>query len=270
LYRFVAAEKAVFEVRIMCNVLGVAPSAYYAWEREQNSTHSRRDAELISIIQRIFAQFRGRYGAPRILGELAKQGIQVSRKRGADLEDGEPVGGRVVRPLGRGNGGHAGVLDAHDLTQDSDLGFHTVEFPGEPHALQRAIGAPTVDVGHAEVGEPDGSDQAGLHTGGPVARQCDSVGGVGHGQASSLPPSGLGERGAHGGDSSTDVVLDQLGFAASSARPRSASTGAERDHDFRPQAAKRPRNPTRGGHPKPFGSAGGIETPRDGAPGSIG
>jgi putative transposase len=69
----------------MCDVLGVAPSAYYAWEREQNSTHSRRDAELISIIQRIFAQFRGRYGAPRILGELAKQGIQVSRKRVARL-----------------------------------------------------------------------------------------------------------------------------------------------------------------------------------------
>lgn len=69
----------------MCEVLGVSPSAYYEWEREQQSQHARRDSELFELIRALFAQFRGRYGAPRIHGELAKAGINVSRKRVARL-----------------------------------------------------------------------------------------------------------------------------------------------------------------------------------------
>lgn len=69
----------------MCEVLGVSPSAYYEWEREQESAHARRDAELVARIQALFARFKGRYGAPRIHGELAKDGINISRKRVARL-----------------------------------------------------------------------------------------------------------------------------------------------------------------------------------------
>lgn len=69
----------------MCEVLGVSPSAYYEWEREQQSQHARRDSELLELIRALFAQFRGRYGAPRIHGELAKAGVNVSRKRVARL-----------------------------------------------------------------------------------------------------------------------------------------------------------------------------------------
>jgi putative transposase len=78
-------EKANFEVRVMCEVLGVSPSAYYEWEREQESAHARRDVELLARIQALFARFKGRYGAPRIHGELAKDGINISRKRVARL-----------------------------------------------------------------------------------------------------------------------------------------------------------------------------------------
>jgi transposase InsO family protein len=69
----------------MCQTLGVSPSAYYEWEREQESQHARRDNELLELIRALFAQFRARYGAPRIHGELANMGINVSRKRVARL-----------------------------------------------------------------------------------------------------------------------------------------------------------------------------------------
>jgi len=69
----------------MCNVLGVSPSAYYEWEREQESQHEKRDAELLVLVRRIFVDFRGRYGAPRIHDKLAAQGVSVSRKRVARL-----------------------------------------------------------------------------------------------------------------------------------------------------------------------------------------
>jgi len=69
----------------MCKVLGASPSAYYEWEREQESARERQDGELVRLIRELFAQSRGRYGAPRIHRELAKRGIHVSRKRVARL-----------------------------------------------------------------------------------------------------------------------------------------------------------------------------------------
>jgi putative transposase len=72
-------------VRQMCHVLGVSASAYYEWQREQESPHARQDAELSSLVRSLFADFRGRYGAPRIQRELAKKGHRVSRKRVARL-----------------------------------------------------------------------------------------------------------------------------------------------------------------------------------------
>jgi transposase InsO family protein len=69
----------------MCRVFEIAPSTYYEWEREQESEHARRDGELLAAIRRIFAQFRGRYGAPRIQRELAREGLAASRKRIARL-----------------------------------------------------------------------------------------------------------------------------------------------------------------------------------------
>jgi transposase InsO family protein len=69
----------------MCDVLGVSPSAYYEWVAEQEAEHERRDAELRARIQALFVDFKGRYGAPRIHGELAKEGARVSRKRVARL-----------------------------------------------------------------------------------------------------------------------------------------------------------------------------------------
>jgi transposase InsO family protein len=70
---------------MLCEVFGISPSAYYEWEGEQESAHERQDGELLTLIRRLFTDFHGRYGAPRIQRELAKKGIAVSRKRVARL-----------------------------------------------------------------------------------------------------------------------------------------------------------------------------------------
>jgi transposase InsO family protein len=81
----VLAEKAHFEVRRMCRVLGMSPSRYYAWERKQQSERARQETELLVSIRGVFAKFRGRYGAPRVHDQLTRAGIRVSRKRVARL-----------------------------------------------------------------------------------------------------------------------------------------------------------------------------------------
>jgi putative transposase len=112
------AEKAHFEVRRMCRVLGIAPSRYYDWERKQQSERAKQEAALLALIRRIFAKFRGRYGAPRVHGELAREGVAVSRKRVA----------RLMREAGlRAKGSRK-----YKATTDSD---HAL--PVAPNLLQR-------------------------------------------------------------------------------------------------------------------------------------
>lgn len=69
----------------MCKAFAIAPSRYYQWQREQQSERAKQDADLLAAVRRIFAKFRGRYGAPRVRDELAREGTRVSRKRVARL-----------------------------------------------------------------------------------------------------------------------------------------------------------------------------------------
>lgn len=45
-YRFIRAERASYPVTMLCRVLGVACSAYYAWARRGVSAHAQADATL--------------------------------------------------------------------------------------------------------------------------------------------------------------------------------------------------------------------------------
>jgi putative transposase len=83
--RFVEQEKARYPVRVLCRVLGVSPSGYYAWRSRGPSARERSDADLAAEIRRSHARSRGTYGVPRIWTDLAEAGHRVSRKRVARL-----------------------------------------------------------------------------------------------------------------------------------------------------------------------------------------
>ena len=55
-YRFIAAEKATFGVRMCCRQLGVSSSAFYDWERRPPS---RREVENRGLLKRIGEIRRG-------------------------------------------------------------------------------------------------------------------------------------------------------------------------------------------------------------------
>jgi putative transposase len=81
----VSANQAKFSVRRMCDLLGVSPSGYYAWQRRKASSRALADEALRGKIGAIYERSRGTYGAPRIQAELAANGTHVSRKRVARL-----------------------------------------------------------------------------------------------------------------------------------------------------------------------------------------
>jgi len=81
----VKAHQAEFPVRTMCRVLGVSPSGYYEWRERPPSARAVRDAEILERIEHHHVASRCSYGSPRILDDLADEGIHVGRKRVARL-----------------------------------------------------------------------------------------------------------------------------------------------------------------------------------------
>lgn len=84
-YQFIEQHKQEFPVVVICQVLGVSESGFYAWRKRPACRRQREDAQLTQQIRQVFAFHHGRYGSPRIHRELRDQGRRLSRKRVARL-----------------------------------------------------------------------------------------------------------------------------------------------------------------------------------------
>jgi hypothetical protein len=78
-YAFILAEKACWPIVVMCAVLKVSTSGFYAWLRHTPSAHDRQDARLKVLVGASFAKSRKTYGSPRVHADLA--GEHVGRNR---------------------------------------------------------------------------------------------------------------------------------------------------------------------------------------------
>jgi putative transposase len=81
----VSENRASYPIAVMCRVLGVSPSGYYAWVKRPASARAVMDDALIAEIRAAHAASKGTYGAPRLQIDLADIGIRISRKRVARL-----------------------------------------------------------------------------------------------------------------------------------------------------------------------------------------
>jgi putative transposase len=85
IYQFIKANKDQFSVQMMCRVLGVAPSGYYAWLLQPLSDRAREDVRLLRLIRASFTASQGIYGAPRVFLDLREAGETCSKHRVARL-----------------------------------------------------------------------------------------------------------------------------------------------------------------------------------------
>lgn len=72
-------------MNLMCQVLQVTRSAFYAWSRRTPSAQAKRRQELTNQIQVVHDDSRQIYGSPRVHAELQAQGIQCSENTVAKL-----------------------------------------------------------------------------------------------------------------------------------------------------------------------------------------
>ncbi len=85
LFGFIDAERACLPVALLCRMLGVSRSGYYAWRERPPSRRSRQDAVLTEKIRDVHERSRETYGYPRVHAELRALGIDCGRRRVARL-----------------------------------------------------------------------------------------------------------------------------------------------------------------------------------------
>jgi putative transposase len=97
-YAVITRHRDEFKVRLMCRVLEVSPSGYYASLKRRSSWHALIDEILMARVRIIHEESNGTYGAPRVHRELQAEGLPASPKRVARLMREE---GLVARPRKR-------------------------------------------------------------------------------------------------------------------------------------------------------------------------
>lgn len=80
-FQFIEAHREEFDVQIMCDVLDVSRSGYYAWRTRPASQREMADAEFIKEIERVFYDSWQTYGYESIWRVLKDEGIPCGKHR---------------------------------------------------------------------------------------------------------------------------------------------------------------------------------------------
>lgn len=73
IYEFIKAHQHQFSIEMMCRLLEVTRSGYYAWLKNPVSKRAQEDARLLRLIRASFVASHGVYGAPRVFLICAKR-----------------------------------------------------------------------------------------------------------------------------------------------------------------------------------------------------
>jgi len=96
-YVFVREHRRRWPVGVMCRVLKVSRGGFYGWCKRRPSRRSRREAELLVKIRKVYQDSRGLYGYPRAHRALLIDGEAVSRNTVARLMRKAKIRARIRR-----------------------------------------------------------------------------------------------------------------------------------------------------------------------------
>lgn len=84
-YAFIAAHTNEFDIRLMCRVLQVSASGYYAWRGRPVAQRTQINQDLLERIRQVHTASRHTYGVRRVTAALRQQAVVCNRKRVARL-----------------------------------------------------------------------------------------------------------------------------------------------------------------------------------------
>lgn len=98
---FIKEHKREFPTTLLCNVLKVSSSGFYAWLKRPESKRARENEDLVKKVRQIYEAGRKHYGSPRIHDRLRAEGISVGRNRVARLMRQNGISARPKRRFRR-------------------------------------------------------------------------------------------------------------------------------------------------------------------------
>lgn len=116
-----------YPLQMMCNVLNVSRSGYYAWIKRPLSKRRERQVKLTDQIRRCLKDSRFTYGSPRLTVELKDQGVAVCENTVAKLMKHAGLKARIKRRF---------------VPRTTDANHHN---PIAPNRLERQFTAPAPD-----------------------------------------------------------------------------------------------------------------------------
>lgn len=89
-YAFIDKHRDAYPVALICEVINVSKSGYYAWKDRLDLARKIKRKELETAILKIFEDSRGLYGSPRVFAKLKEM----------DYETSEYTVARIMKSLG--------------------------------------------------------------------------------------------------------------------------------------------------------------------------
>jgi transposase InsO family protein len=80
-YRFIEAQRGQHPVRLLCQVLGVPTSGYYAWQQVQQQAVAQGEPAWEAALVKVFGRHQRRYGTRRLQVALRRKGYRVGPQR---------------------------------------------------------------------------------------------------------------------------------------------------------------------------------------------
>lgn len=81
-YGFIREQQKAYPITVLCSVMQVSTSAYYAWARQPEATAKAKAGQALEQrVAQIFEDSKQTYGSRRVLDELKKLGIPVGRHK---------------------------------------------------------------------------------------------------------------------------------------------------------------------------------------------
>ncbi len=84
-YQFIQGQTQNFPTKVLCQVMHVSGSGFYAWRGRPECQRSREDRRLLAHIKSVFQASDKTYGSPRIHRDLNEEGITCGKRRVARL-----------------------------------------------------------------------------------------------------------------------------------------------------------------------------------------
>jgi len=80
-FEFIEKNRRLRGIGLLCDLLNVSRSGYYAWRSRPVSLHRQHDVELMKVIKELHQGYRRAYGAARLHREMRQRGYSCSRRR---------------------------------------------------------------------------------------------------------------------------------------------------------------------------------------------